>query len=603
MADWFSQNAPQPSAAAAPPVAGGDWFAKNAPTAVSTATTPQSQPQRSWLDSAVDFGKGLWSNLAQSGQALVNTAEGAYNTVAHPIDTLQGKAGITKGMADVGAAQDAVRLKAEDAFKRGDYAEGVRHALGYVIPLVGPQIDASGDKAQKGKVAEALGEATGTGLQLAAPEALKGVSVPLTPKLTNPNPTEAGALDYLQDKGVPVPAGARTGNPFVKNAQAAADVTPVGAVVAQRAAARTTDALRTEAGNLADRAHPTPVVPEQAGAGARNALGHAAAQRGQEAQTSYGTFRQIEKGQPMPVDISDIKDELAPIYQDMQKWMQPALRNASAGFQAAKSILEGPDVIPASQAEAGLGGLKALARESGGRNAGIAKFVVPKLQDEIDSTVASVDPHALVELRAGRTAAAAQYGTQAILDDMRQEPVQAFNQLTYAKDAGIDYLRKVQAEAPGEMKKIGRAWLENAFEKAQQEGGFGHASKLYSDWENLGPETKRILFNPLLVTDLDKFFLGAKKLAENPNPSGTAILGISAGSLLAFTHPTTGVPLMLGAGAISKMLHSPAGVRALSNGVKISLKGPARTAAAAQLLRVAGKDAVPADDTQQEKQP
>lgn len=536
----------------------------------------QVQPakSRTWLDQLTDIPKGIWDSFTQGGQAIVNT-------VAHPIQTME----------NIGASQDAVRQKAEAAFKKGNYAEGVRHVLNYLVPMVGPSLDASGDMAQQGQVGRAVGQTIGTAAQLAGPKLLEGIDVPVTPAIANPNATEAAALDYLQSKGVPVPAGARTGNAFVKNAQKAADVTPIGAVVAQRSEAAATDALKAEASSQANRAYPLPVVPEQAGAGVRTALGNAALQRAQEAETSYNTFRQMEQQTPMQVDISGIKGQLRPIYQEMQQWMQPALRNASQGYQAVQSILSGPDIVPASTAEAGLGGLKALAREGAGRNSGLAKFIVPQLQGQIDTAVKAVDPHALVELQAGRAAAAAQYGTQEVLNTIREEPVQAFNQMTYAKDAGIDLLRKVQTEAPGEMRKLGRAWLENAFDRAQQEGGFGHAAQLYQNWENLGPQTKRLLFSPSQASDLDKFFLGAKKLAENPNPSGTAVLGLSAGSgMLAVTNPTTGVPLLLGAGALSKMLHSPAGVQALLNGLRVPLKGPGAVLAAGQILKAAGAD-------------
>jgi len=537
--------------------------------------------------------RGIGSD--ELGQIHDQLNKGNYGAAALLIGkyATQGPQGRLAGdMVDSSIDQGKAAVAAAKAAQPGQAAI---HGIA-AVPMVGPMVAKPIDQVSKGDYAGAAGTVTGTGLSLAAPSLLEGTNLRV-PGITNSNPTEAAALDYLSDKGVPVPAGARTGNQFVKNAQKAADVTPLGAIVAQRSEAATTQALKGEAANLASRASSTPVVPEQAGAGVRSALTKAAAQRAQEAQTSYDAFRELEKETPMPVDITPIKEQLAPIVKDMQTWMQPALRSASAGFTAAKSILDGPDVLQASQAEVGLGGLKSLAREGAGRNAGLAKYVVPQLQDAIDSAVSAADPHALIELRAGRTAAAEQYGTQAILDDIRQEPVQAFNQMTYAKDAGIDLLRKVQAEAPGEMRKVGRAWLENAFDKAQQEGGFGHASKLYSDWASLGPETKRVLFNPMLVGDLDKFFLGAKKLAENPNPSGTAVMGISGGTgALLFTHPQTGVPLVLGAGALSKLFHSPSGVRALTNGLKVSLKGPARAAAASQILKLAGNDMQPANE-------
>jgi hypothetical protein len=54
--------------------------------------------------------------------------------------------------------------------------------------------------------------------------------------------------------------------------------------------------------------------------------------------------------------------------------MPAADRNASAGYRAVEKIMNGPDYIPASEAEVGLGGLKAMGRGGSGRSQGIAKF-------------------------------------------------------------------------------------------------------------------------------------------------------------------------------------------------------------------------------------
>jgi len=114
---------------------------------------------RTWLDSAADVVKGFWGNLADTGQGMINT-------VAHPIET-------AKGIVDT---QDAQRLKAEESFKRGDYVGGIRHVLGYAVPLLGPPIFGDlPDKASSGKpgdLPQAMGGALSLGLQLAGPGAL-----------------------------------------------------------------------------------------------------------------------------------------------------------------------------------------------------------------------------------------------------------------------------------------------------------------------------------------------------------------------------------------------------------------------------------------------
>jgi hypothetical protein len=60
-----------------------------------------------------------------------------------------------------------------------------------------------------------------------------------------------------------------------------------------------------------------------------------------------------------------------------------------------------------------------------------------------------------------------------------------------------------------------------------------------------------------------------------------------------FTNPATGIPLAIGAGALSKMLHSPAGVRALTNGLKLPLRAPAAAMTAGQIMNMAGSDVHP----------
>jgi len=149
MADqWQSTEQHAPTAAAAP-----DW----------QTTTDHSPASRTWMNEASDYLKGVWSQVNQ-----VEAVKGLATAANDPIGTTSA----------ILHAQDEPRLKAEEAFKNGRYAEGVRHVLGYLVPLIGPAIDQAGNKVQEGKVAEGMGEATGIGLGLAAPEAIRRVPVP-----------------------------------------------------------------------------------------------------------------------------------------------------------------------------------------------------------------------------------------------------------------------------------------------------------------------------------------------------------------------------------------------------------------------------------------
>ncbi|MGH9667254.1 MAG: hypothetical protein ACRD9L_22765 [Bryobacteraceae bacterium] len=150
------------------------------------------------------------------------------------------------------------------------------------------------------------------------------------------------------------------------------------------------------------------------------------------------------------------------------------------------------------------------------------------------------------------------------------------------------------------MPKLGRAYLEDVL-GTQSIEGLNRGAGMFAKWEKLGPRTKELLFkNPLLRADLDNFFLLAKKAAENPNPSGSAVVAsVVAGLGYAFTDPVHGVPMLIGAGALSKLLHSPAAVRALSEGLTVPLgKGAASAIAATNILRIAGQDAKPAQQSQ-----
>ncbi len=308
----------------------------------------------------------------------------------------------------------------------------------------------------------------------------------------------------------------------------------------------------------------------------------------------------ITKKLALPVDMRPIKASLKPLYEQMQTWMEPAKRNASAGVQAVSSIVKGPDHLPATVAEQGLSGLKTLARVDNPDlrdvNAGLGANAAKQLQASIDRTVGAAGPDAIDALRAGRMAHAAKMGTADVLNSLREEPVQAFNQAVWAKDAGIDKLRDVAKLAPAEMPKLGRAYLGQLLDKATTEGGFDKTQSLQTSWSSLGPQTKRLLFqNPMLIEKLDNFFLLAKKISENPNPSGTASTAatLAAGGLLVH-NPVLGTGFLVGTRALAQLLYSPKGSTALMKGLQVPLGNKAAAALAAdQILSLAGNDKKP----------
>jgi hypothetical protein len=579
-----------------------------------------------WLDSVRDYAAGAWDNLMQTGQGMINT-------VAHPIETAVG----------IGKAQDALRIKAEDAFKRGDYVEGVRHVLDYAIPVVGPAIDQLGDQARSGQVARSLGGATALGLQLAGPTALAR-TVPAPPPgaaaapeasggivSTTLNPTQQAAVDYLRANDVPLNAGTVTGNKFLKGAQALAQNQPLGAGVAATAARATEAGLTRVAGDLADQAHPAAVTPESAGAAVSDALAQKIANLKLREDESYGVawkgaddpqyaeqvpVKTVQRpisdatGRPtgktesvpvmgtvqMPVDVRGIKQQLGPVFDSMQ-WMPASDQASSAGYQAAKRILNGPDFIPAPAAEQGLGGLKTMARADNVnlRNTaqGMAAGLIPDLQEAVNEAVAKTGSDALAGLQDGRAAHASKMEIADLADQLRDEPVQTFNKLTWQNDTGIAFARKIADQAPDVLPQIGRAFITKLFDQATAEGGFSRAQGIAKQWENLGPQMKQLMYpNPGLRNSLDNFFLGAKLVSENPNPSGTAVVGsLIPGGMLTIHNPVMGGSWLLGGYAAAKLLFSPAGVKLLTGGLKAEAPGAAALRAS-QILRIAGDDDV-----------
>jgi len=528
--------------------------------------------------------------------------------------------------------------KMTEAAGRGDIPTAARHALG-MLPLLGPWLSAQADLAESGKPYEAAGNVLGMAATTVGPAALpKRVSV--GPLARNPNAQVAKAVDFGLREGIPVDAGTATGNTLIKGAnQAAERMTISGSFVGRKAAQAEAEALAATGQRLVNRAAPRPAVAASAGEATRTGVEDAIHSLKVNAEDpAYGVFhtaaknpkntvaiqtgtKQVPtgvldpKGNPitktvpitediaMPVDVSAIKAQARPIYESMRKWWEPARRNSSAAYTALESIIKGKDVIPAEAAEAALGGLKKLSQEAVSSdlrdfNQGTAAGIVPKLQQAVDAAATKAGKDVVKGLREGRAAHAAKMEAADVLKQLRDEPVQTFNQLTWAGDAGVERLKEVAKLAPKAMAEVGRAYLDKLLEMSGREGAFDHAQRLLQDWSKLGDQTKRILFrNPALIEDLDNFFLLGKKATENMNPSGTAYVGGMVAHLANgywFHNPAAGVAYEIAGAGLAKLLRSPKTSRLLTRGFSIPISNPVRAGAwSSQLMRAAEEAGVP----------
>lgn len=283
---------------------------------------------------------------------------------------------------------------------------------------------------------------------------------------------------------------------------------------------------------------------------------------------------------PMAVDLRPVKAALKETYDGLMREGQiaPLMGDKATAARALDRLMTAPDHAPLSAADAALGELKSFTRADNPdlRSIGQGKALaaMDSLQAAVQKAAESAGPDAVQALSEGRQATTAKYLAAKVLERVEgttKEPGGTFNRLTARDDSAILHLRQVLTQAPEVGPHVARAVLDGILKEGTEGGGFAKAGTLWNKWNDLGPQTKQLLFkDPAYIKELDNFFLGAKKLAEVPNPSMSAMTGFGVASGYgAIAHPTIGIPAIFGAGAVSKLLHSPAGVRLLTEGLRL----------------------------------
>lgn len=563
------------------------------PEGASTAESVRRAAERA----AVNFSREATTslnpiNIYQGVKSLLTTS---------PLDTLRNMA-------------EAHRRVWDEGQKLEDMGQGIAGRLRKseaVIPLFGPRIAEADKWAREGEYARAAGAVVDVAGQTVGPKFLEGSRV--TPRVFKPRitPETAAAVRFGMAHNVPVDVATASGSRFARNVQAAAEATPIGGAVHEAVSWARQQKLPVLGEELASRVHPTPVSPAQAGAELRTGVERYIADQHATANGSYDALRQIEASAPptqvqigttnqytpqgliqtvpimgpmqLPADLTAAKAALRPVAARYAELIGTAQADASPGLRAIKQILDGPDFMPASQLDANLSVIKGLGRGADlpqlrSVSQGLASQAVKELEAAHSAALAQAGPAAQQAMTAGRTATAAKYAAQEILDKLREEPVGTFRSATYAGDAAIEHLTDLGKIAPQELPRVGRAVLEDIFDRATGlENGWGRAASVANKWEQLGPQTKQLLYGSH-VADLDKFFLLQKKLAELANPSRTALVGTSVASLGAvYASPFWGLMATIGAGGVAGLMNSRLGVRLLTEGLTI----PTGTAQAA----------------------
>ena len=580
-------------------------------TMVQPAAGSQSQPEapagRSWIDSVGDYLGEALSSLKPS-----NINAGIQQAFWHPIDTVNA----------IGNAQGALLTKAEDAFKQGDYARGVRHAIDYLLPVIGPRLDQAADYAVQGDFAKSLGATTDVALQTMGPEvaarALAAVPKVLKAPLPVQPPQMTDALAFAQREGIPLDAATATGSDLVRSIQKKVSDSMGGAGTAERFKAAQADRLATVGEQLAAKGYPAaPVTPEMAGTGVQDAIASKIADLGSRADAAYTKAEQLAAqntktvqtgtksidtgildaaGRPVmrtepvaqtfesPIDVAAAKAGLSSLYTDLKRQSELVpLQGAKArALVALDRFMNGPDTVSLMTAERASSDLGALAGhpdlpELRTAGQGAAAKAFGALRQQIDAAAQAIGPDVYQALADGRNATKAKYSLADVYDKIRDEPVKAFDRTVSPRDSAIEHLRVIKEHAPEELPKIGRAYLDGLVDRATADGGFQHAAAVKAAWGRLGPETKYALFpQPGHVADIDSFFRLAAKIAENPNPSGTARIN----NLFNVASAAIGYP-------VAKLMYSPTGVKLLTEGMRLPPSDVARSAWIARVKALA----------------
>jgi Transglycosylase SLT domain len=433
------------------------------------------------------------------------------------------------------------------------------------------------------------------------------------------SPVAQRAVDWARAHGIPVDLATSTANQWVRNIQTAVEQTPLGGAV-RAFTERVRGNRLTKAGQgLADQIHPTPVTPAQAGKSVGQALDTRIGRLAQEASIGYDTAesavgslprQQVPTGQintqtgaaimttmQAPVDMGPIRQALRPLLKELEG-ATIAVQERSPALPALRRIMGGGPFHELLGLEKDLGALKGLADASGGlrnQSQGMAAKGVQVLQDAIDNAAGQMHPDILAGLQKGRRDTALKHlvddlrtkfqGTAAEVQARGAEPMRGFEMATRSDDVNIEYLKKLAAQVgPTEMRKVGRGFMQDLLETATEEGGYKRAAAMANKWKALGDETKQILYSPQHISDLDNFFRIGRMLAEHPNPSRSALIGISAGTIpFVLKYPIKGSIAYAGSGLIAFLMNNPTGVKLLTQGLTLPGGTPAAAVWAQQV--------------------
>lgn len=276
---------------------------------------------------------------------------------------------------------------------------------------------------------------------------------------------------------------------------------------------------------------------------------------------------------PLPVYMTGAKSQLKPIRDMIAQQLPVAQQQYSAGLHAIQNVLDGPDVVSASTAEANLSAIKQIQREAvSDKVKRMASMALDAVSPQVDQAIATANPGSGTSPTQALAAARQSWKTRSQVLDLVDQlsgdasgktgQTLAAQRLVRPADASYPMLQQVLATAPAAKSDLGQAYLGQVFKKAST-GEFTNPTQAQNLWNQIGPRTKAALYTPQQINDVNATIELAKRFSENPNPSGTGVVNslIKLGVLA--TQPVTGgAAIVIGRNA-AKILYDPAGASAL----------------------------------------
>lgn len=579
--------------------------------------------------------KPFWESFKGTLKEDVSALPGAVYKAATDLP------GTAKGMW---SAQREQFEKARKAYREGNWSgtlgeragaasEVFGHSLAAALPVLGPAAAQIGEEAGEGD----YGAAAAHALELAGPEATR--LLPTKPLIgaARMSQVERAALEATERAGVPLSVGQKTGRTGLQKVERGLVNLPGSEERAGEFFLGQQEKLEGRGRELAKKStsrytQPPAVEPYAAGEDLQGRLKQRMNRlRGYsrqlydsvetEAASNVETLKVGEEpiiganGQPVidpttnkplmrdimedfetPVAMGGLRRGLRPMYEDLQRAMPVARREASPAFTALEELMRSKaPYMNAMDLDRTLSAVKALAREEGEnpylttQSQRVALGVIADGEKSLERAMNRYSGAMRQDLLRARRGWKGYVETGEMLADLPEEPGAVYSRLSAGRDTMLNTLKDLQRVAPREVQNIGRTYLEEMLKKATKEGGFHRSAGIMADWDRMGTETKRLMFGPKLTLDLDQFLLAAKKLAP---AEGSA----TAGRIAAFAPYMIGMDVMralvsggpaaaageaaLGIGAAyvapniaARMLLTPGGAKLLTSALKLAPAG------------------------------